>query len=150
MKRLLAGVLFVLAAASMAAQADMPEGKWWKKPRIAREIGLTDDQSRRIEDIFVRSRPKLIDLKADLEKKQFDLQTAMENNAPRPDVEKKLDAVENARKDLQKTRVLMLLDIKNELKPDQWEKLRQMREDARERRNAKGGAQKGAFRHPAR
>jgi Spy/CpxP family protein refolding chaperone len=148
-KRLLAGALFVLAAASMAAQADMPEGKWWKKPRIAREIGLTDDQSRRIEDIFVRSRPKLIDLKADLEKKQFDLQTAMENNAPRPDVEKKLDAVENARKDLQKTRVLMLLDIKNELKPDQWEKLRQMREDARERRNAKGGAQKGAFRHPA-
>jgi len=149
-KRLLAGALFVLAAASMAAQADMPEGKWWKKPRIAREIGLTDDQSRRIEDIFVRSRPKLIDLKADLEKKQFDLQTAMENNAPRPDVEKKLDAVENARKDLQKTRVLMLLDIKNELKPDQWEKLRQMREDARERHNAKGGAQKGAFRHPAR
>lgn len=150
MRRLLAGALFVLAAASMAAQADMPEGKWWKKPRIAREIGLTDDQSRRIEDIFVRSRPKLIDLKADLEKKQFDLQTAMENNAPRPEVEKKLDAVENARKDLQKTRVLMLLDIKNELKPDQWEKLRQMREDAREKRNAKGGAQKGAFRHPAR
>jgi Spy/CpxP family protein refolding chaperone len=149
-RRLLAGALFVLAAASMAAQADMPEGKWWKKPRIAREIGLTDDQSRRIEDIFVRSRPKLIDLKADLEKKQFDLQTAMENNAPRPEVEKKLDAVENARKDLQKTRVLMLLDIKNELKPDQWEKLRQMREDAREKRNAKGGAQKGAFRHPAR
>jgi Spy/CpxP family protein refolding chaperone len=74
----------------------------------------------------------------------------MENNAPRPEVEKKLDAVENARKDLQKTRVLMLLDIKNELKPDQWEKLRQMREDAREKRNAKGGAQKGAFRHPAR
>jgi Spy/CpxP family protein refolding chaperone len=149
-KRLLAAALLALAAASMSAQADMPEGKWWKKPRIAREIGLTDDQSRRIEDIFVRERPKLIDLKADLEKKQFDLQTAMENNAPRPEVEKKLDAVENARKDLQKTRVLMLLDIKNELKPDQWEKLRQMREDAREKRNAKGGAQKGAFRHPAR
>jgi Spy/CpxP family protein refolding chaperone len=146
-KRFLSGMLLVLAAGSLAAQADMPEGKWWKKPRIAREIGLTDDQSRRIEDIFVRSRPKLIDLKADLEKKQFDLQTAMENNAPRPDVEKKLDAVENARKDLQKTRVLMLLDIKNELKPDQWEKLRQMREDARERRQAKGGAQKGAFRY---
>ncbi len=148
MKRLLAGAVLILAAASLAAQADVPEGKWWKRPRIAREIGLTEDQSRRIEDIFVRSRPKLIDLKADLEKKQFDLQTAMENNAPRPEIEKKLDAAENARKELQKTRVLMLLDIKNELKPEQWEKLRQMREDAREKRNAKGGAQKGAFRFP--
>ena len=146
MKRLMAALLLALAAASMAAQADIPEGKWWKRPRIAKEIGLTDDQSRRIEDIFVRERPKLIDLKANLEKRQFELQTAMENNAPRPEVEKRLDAVENARKDLQKTRVLMLLDIKNELKPEQWERLRQMREDAKERRNARGGAQKGAFR----
>jgi len=145
-KRLMAALLLALAAASMAAQADIPEGKWWKRPRIAKEIGLTDDQSRRIEDIFVRERPKLIDLKANLEKRQFELQTAMENNAPRPEVEKRLDAVENARKDLQKTRVLMLLDIKNELKPEQWERLRQMREDAKERRNARGGAQKGAFR----
>ena len=150
MRRFLAGALLALAAASMAAQADMPEGKWWKRPRIAHEIGLTDDQAKRIEDIFVRERPKLIDLKANLEKRQFELQTAMENNAPRPDIEKKLDAVENARRDLQKTRVLMLLDIKNELKPEQWEKLRQMREDARERRSSKGGAQKGAFRYPAR
>ena len=149
MKRLFAGALLVLAATSMAAQTGVPEGKWWKRPRIAREIGLTEEQSRRIEDIFVRSRPKLIDLKADVEKKQFDLQTAMENNAPRPEIEKKLDAVENARKDLQKTRLLMLLDIKNELKPEQWERLRQMREEARERRNAKGGAQKGAFRYRA-
>jgi Spy/CpxP family protein refolding chaperone len=149
-KRILAAALIAFAAASMKGQADMPEGKWWKRPRIAHEIGLTDDQAKRIEDIFVRERPKLIDLKANLEKRQFDLQTAVENNAPRPEVEKKLDAVENARKDLQKTRVLMLLDIKNELKPEQWEKLRQMREDARERRNARGGAQKGAFRHPAR
>ncbi|HEY7112186.1 MAG TPA: periplasmic heavy metal sensor [Thermoanaerobaculia bacterium] len=146
MKRFLAAALLALAAASMAAQADIPEGKWWKRPRIAKEIGLTDDQARRIEEIFVRERPKLIDLKAGLEKRQFELQTAMENNAPRPEVEKRLDAVENARKDLQKTRVLMLLDIKNELKPEQWERLRQMREDARERRSAKGGAQKGAFR----
>jgi Spy/CpxP family protein refolding chaperone len=145
-KRFLAAALLALAAASMAAQADIPEGKWWKRPRIAKEIGLTDDQARRIEEIFVRERPKLIDLKAGLEKRQFELQTAMENNAPRPEVEKRLDAVENARKDLQKTRVLMLLDIKNELKPEQWERLRQMREDARERRSAKGGAQKGAFR----
>jgi Spy/CpxP family protein refolding chaperone len=116
------------------AQVDMPDGKWWKRPRIARAIDLTDEQSRRIEDIFVKSRPRLIDLKADLEKKQFDLKQSLERDADRDEVERKLDTVEAARRDLQKTRVLMLLDMRKVLKPEQWERLKQMREANRERR----------------
>jgi Spy/CpxP family protein refolding chaperone len=144
-----AAVLFLAAALPLVAQADVPEGKWWKRPRIAKEIGLSEDQSRRIEDIFVKARPRLIDLKADLEKKQFDLQQSMENNAARGDIEKKVETVEDARKQLQKTRVMMLLDMKGILSADQWEKLRQMREEARERRRGaarEGGAgKKGRF-----
>ena len=121
-------------ALSAAAQVDLPEGKWWKRPRIAQEIGLTEDQSRQIEDIFVKSRPRLIDLKADLEKKQFDLRQALEHDGDRAEVEKKLDLVEAARRDLQKTRVLMLLDMRKVLKPEQWERLKEMRETVRERR----------------
>jgi len=130
----LGALLLVAAALPLAAQTDLPEGKWWKRPRVVQQIGLSDEQSKRIEEIFVRSRPQLIDLKADLEKKQFDLQQAMENNAARADIERKLETVEDARKQLQKTRVLMLLDMKAVLSADQWEHLKQMREQARERR----------------
>jgi Spy/CpxP family protein refolding chaperone len=123
------------AALPLLAQPQFPDGKWWKRPRIASQIGLTREQSGEIDKIFARSRPRLIDLKAELEKRQFDLQQAMEDrNADRQDVEKRVDAVENARKDLQKTRALMILDMKQVLKPEQWERLLQMQQEARERR----------------
>ena len=110
------------------------DGKWWKNPAVASDLNLTADQSAEIEKIFVRTRPKLIDLKADLEKKQLDLQVAMDDHAAdRASVEKKIEAVETARASLQKTRALMLLDMKQILKPAQWDKLVQKQQERRER-----------------
>lgn len=134
MKALTAGILFLAAAFPLAAQPEVPDGKWWKRPRIAEQIRLSDDQTRRIEDIFVRNRPKLIDLRAELEKRQFELQQAMEEGRDRRAVEGRIDAVENARKDLQKSRALMVLDMKAVLKPEQWERLKQIVQQNRQRR----------------
>lgn len=132
-----------LLAATVApafAAPDVPDGKWWKRPRIAAEIHLTPEQSREIETIFVRARTKLIDLKADLEKKQLALQSSMDDQAAdRKTVEKQVEAVENARAELQKTRALMILDMKQVLKPEQWERLRQMQQEMRERRMERRG-----------
>ncbi len=145
MRRLAAAAVLFASALFLFAQVDVPEGKWWKRPRIAKEIGLSADQSKRIEDIFVQARPRLIDLKADLEKRRFELSQAMESNAARRDIEAKLEAVEDARKELQKTRVLMLVDMKAVLSAEQWERLKQMREEARERRRD-GGRESGPSR----
>ncbi len=128
-----------LALASAALAADMPEGKWWKNPRVTAELGVTPEQTAEIEKVFVRSRPRLIDLRAELEKKELDLQAAMDDKATdRAVVEKRIEAVENARAALQKTRALMILDMKQVLKPEQWERLvqkqRQWRERMKERR----------------
>lgn len=101
---------------------------------MAAEIGLTSEQSDQVEKIFVRERGKLIDLRADLEKKQLGLESAMENPAAdRADVEKRIGAVEAARAELQKTRALMYLDMKQVLKPEQWSRLVQMRQQRQER-----------------
>ena len=134
MRRILsAAALAVFLAAPAVRAADTPDGKWWKNPHVATELGLSPDQSVEIEKIFVRTRPKLIDLRADLEKKQLDLQESMEDrSADRKAVEKKIEAVENARAELQKTRALMILDMKQVLKPDQWEHLVQKQQERRE------------------
>ena len=133
-KTLLAAALAALSVPALAAP-DFPDGKWWKRPRLAAEIGLSADQSREIEKIFLKSRPRLIDLKADLEKKQLTLQSSMEDQAAdRRTVEKEIEAVENARAELQKARALMILDMKQILKHDQWERLLQMQQEMRERR----------------
>ncbi|HEY3172559.1 MAG TPA: periplasmic heavy metal sensor [Thermoanaerobaculia bacterium] len=135
MKFLAGALLFAsLAPASLGAPPELPEGKWWKRPRLAAEINLTSDQAREIESIFSRARPELIDRKAVLEKKQGELQDALEGNADRRTVSARVEAVENARAELQKARILMVLDMKQVLKPDQWERLVRMREQIRERR----------------
>jgi len=125
----------LLAAATVRAQpAQAIEGKWWKRPVVARELQLSADQTAALEKIFARSKPKLIDLRADLEKKQFLLQQAMEDeNADRKDLEKKMEAAENSRAELQKARQRMLLDIRQVMKPEQWQKLLQLREEFRAR-----------------
>jgi Spy/CpxP family protein refolding chaperone len=148
----LAGLLLVAGAMSLPAQ-DL-DGKWWKNSRLAEEIGLTSEQTNQIEKVFVRSRPTLIDLRADLEKKQFFLQQAMEDrSAPRGELENKMEAVENARAELQKARQRMLLDIRQVLKPEQWQKLVQKRQEMRarlieQRREVKGQNARPSARRP--
>jgi Spy/CpxP family protein refolding chaperone len=131
-------ILFVAALAVIvavpASGAPGMDGKWWKNPSVTAELALTPEQSTEIEKVFVHSRPKLIDLKADLEKKQLDLQVAMDDKtADRDAVEKKIEAVEIARAALQKTRALMILDLKQILKPAQWERLVQKQQERREK-----------------
>lgn len=140
MKRLAATLFFASVAAALAALPDLPEGKWWKRPRIAAEIALTPDQESRIESIFSRARPTLIDRKANLEKKQGELEDALEGaNADRRSVAARVEAVENARAELQKARVLMVLDMRQVLKPEQWDRLVRMHQEFRRDRRERFG-----------
>ena len=133
MRRILIVTALAAIIAVPAFGAPGMDGKWWKNPSVTAELGLTPEQSTEIEKVFVHSRSKLIDLKADLEKKQLDLQVAMEDKtADRDAVEKKIESVEIARAALQKTRALMILDMKQILKPAQWELLVQKHQERRE------------------
>jgi Spy/CpxP family protein refolding chaperone len=139
-KPLAAALLFASLASAAAAVPDAPEGKWWKRPRIAAEIDLTSDQERRIESIFARARPALIDRKAALEKAQGELQDALEDsNADRRAVEERIQAVESARAELQKARILMVLDMRQVLRPEQWERLVRLQEAFRRERRERFG-----------
>jgi hypothetical protein len=107
----------------------VPDGKWWKRPRIAEAIGLTVEQSKQLDDIFNKARPKLIDLRADVEKKNFAFDQAMENPATsREEIAKHLEEREQARARLQKELGLMIVDTRRVLTDPQWEKLMQIRE----------------------
>ncbi|HEY6064767.1 MAG TPA: periplasmic heavy metal sensor [Thermoanaerobaculia bacterium] len=140
MKRLVAILIFAFVATTAAALPDLPEGKWWKRPRIAAEINLTPEQESRIESIFSRGRSTLIDRKANLEKRQGELQDLLEDsNADRRAVESRIEAVENARAELQKARVLMVLDMKQVLKPEQWDRLVRLSQEFRQQRRERFG-----------
>ncbi len=131
MKRAAVLAVALLAASVLPAQS-IAEGKWWKRPRIAQELALSPDQTARLEKIFAASKPRLIDLRADFEKKQFDYDQAMQSDdVDRKALEAKIEAREQARAALQKELALMELDMKTVLEPEQREKLVRMRENAR-------------------
>lgn len=140
MKRVAAFLLFASLASVAIALPELPEGKWWKRPRIAAAIALTPEQESRIDGIFSKARPLLIDRKADLEKKQGELQDSLEDaNADRRAVAARVDAVEDARAELQKARILMILDVKQVLRPEQWERLLRMQQEFRRERRERFG-----------
>jgi Spy/CpxP family protein refolding chaperone len=146
MKRWIA-CLSVLVFAAVAAGGPldgMPDGKWWKNPQVARTLALTDAQVDRIEKIFLRVRPELIDLRADLEKKRLTQNSLMEEPSVQTDeAGKAIDETERARSRLEKARAMMFLEIRQVLTPVQREKLLERREEMRERRqNRLRGAQR--------
>jgi Spy/CpxP family protein refolding chaperone len=125
-----------LAAPSPLSAQFVPDGKWWKRPRIAAAIELTPDQEKQLDAIFIRTRPKLIDLKAEVEKREFEFQNAMEEGSTtdRKVITARIEAREESRAKLQKELVLMVLDMKQVLRKEQWERMTRMQQELRERR----------------
>lgn len=105
-------------------------GRWWNNPEMAQKLGITDQQKKQMDDIFLQHRLKLIDLNANLEKQETLLHPLIE--ADQPDETRilaQIDTVAQARAELEKANARMLFDIRKALTPDQWQKLKAMREE---------------------
>ena len=148
-RRWFAAASFVLLAAAPArpAAAQMPEappGKWWKRPRIVKLLGLTADQQAKLEDIFSRHRREFVDLKADVERHQIDVDELVtkKDSDPRK-ASAAVDALEQSRLKLRKAFTMMFLEQKDVLTAAQWQQVLDRREEWRrlrqmERRGAAG------------
>jgi Spy/CpxP family protein refolding chaperone len=123
-------------------------GRWWDNPRVAQQVGITDDQKKKMDDIFQQHRLQLIDLKAALEKQEAIMQPLIE--ADQQDETKilaQIDSIAQARAELEKANARMLFGIRKVLTPDQWKKLHTMVHDGpgrdRDRDGRAGEQRKG-------
>ncbi len=134
-----ASLLFLVAAPSSFAQdwhnrgpmggafRGPDPGRWWNNPRFATQIGLTDAQKKQMDDILQQHKLQLIDLNAALEKQQVLLRPLIQ--ADQPDEQKvlsQIDAIAQARANLEKANARMLFAIRRVLTPDQWKKVQTM------------------------
>lgn len=108
-------------------------GRWWDNPRIATAIGLTDDEKKKMDGIFQQHRLNLIDLHANLEKAEVQMQPLIEADQPNEAATlAQIDKVAQARAELEKANARMLFDIRETLTPDQWQKLKALHAQHRE------------------
>ncbi len=106
----------------------LPPGMWWKNPQIVAAVGLTTDQQKRIDDLFLKSRVDLIHAHATLQEDELLLEPLL--NASTFDqgkAEAQIGKIADTRAALEKTDAHMLLSIRAVLTPDQWTKLQSQR-----------------------
>lgn len=133
------------AAAPLVAQMpEMPMGKWWAQPKVVQMLSISPDQQEKLDGIFQRNRRAFIELKAELERRQLDLEELMaRKDADSKRVTEAVDTLEQARMKLARQRTLMFVDMKGVLTAEQWQKIEGRREDWRaermeERRRMRG------------
>jgi Spy/CpxP family protein refolding chaperone len=115
------GVAVAALLAFCAAPALAQRGKWWQDERFRRELGLTAEQSTRLEEIFQKTQPTLRQRMQTLDKAEDELDRLVETGDD-ASVLQHVEVVETARGELNKTRTVMLLRMRRSLTADQWAK----------------------------
>jgi Spy/CpxP family protein refolding chaperone len=118
--RLVQYATVVVAAALLLVQPASAQGfKWWQSERYKRELGLTVEQSKRMEEIFQAALPSLRAQKKLLDEveAEFERIVARGDDAT---VMEQVGRLEAARAELNKTRTFMLVRMRRGLTIDQW------------------------------
>jgi periplasmic protein CpxP/Spy len=138
---LAACVLLSSAALTAAASEQQGPAPWYRSESIVRELGLTADQSSRIEQIFQGTLPELRQERDELERLETKLSRMIQDDRnDEATLARQIDRVETARASANKTRSLMLMRMRRVLTPEQRVRL----EEITKRRDGGRGQGSGA------
>ena len=122
-RRLLAAMVLLLA--SSAASAQQLNWLWWKQEP---SLKLTADQSSQIDAIFQEGITRLRDQKIELDRQEGNLSGLIASMVEEAKVVRQIDRVESIRAEMNKTRTLLLLHMRQVLTPEQRVKLNALRD----------------------
>lgn len=108
-----------------------PPGRWWDDKKFANSIGIEEGQRKRMDTIFNQNKGPLSENFSSLQHAETQLNKLV--RAKQPDETKilaQIDQVAQARADLEKSATKMLLALRRELSPEQWDKLQSRMRDA--------------------
>jgi Spy/CpxP family protein refolding chaperone len=99
-------------------------GRWWDDHKIGRKLSLSPDQQHRMDNIFEANKPTLIALYGNLQREEVNLASISRTDLQdESKVLAAIDRVAHARNDLEKENVHILLQIRQQLAPQQLEAL---------------------------
>ena len=120
-------MLFVVFLPSTLLAQEMMHGKWWNNSEVADELKLTDSERKILEEKYIDSRRKMIDLKSEVEKERLELDIVLENqDASKSQIVERYDNLENARKKLSKERFGLLIEVREVIGAERFQSLKEM------------------------
>lgn len=126
--------LFLYPVAAWARD-DAPPGRWWQMPKLAESLGLSQTEKDALDTLYVQSRRTLMEMKGDLEKERFELDTILDkqNSSDRAAMEQ-FKKLEQRREKLAMERFRYLLDVRKILGHDRYKRLMTTAREFREKR----------------
>lgn len=111
----------------------MGVGRFWRDPAMVSRLKITDEQQKSMDTILLQHRETLVDLHASLEKAELKLGPMLQADQPNESqIEGQIDAIAQARANLEKANARFLLAIRAKLTPEQWKGLQQIRAERME------------------
>jgi Spy/CpxP family protein refolding chaperone len=112
----------------MASELDVLPGKWWEDERVVNRMGLTDQQQEQIRDVVFEHARLMIDLKADFDKAGLDLAASVDQEVFDPVPVRAAHAqFQTARQKLENERFEMLIEVRQVLTYEQWQKIQEIK-----------------------
>jgi len=99
-------------------------GRWWDDGKTVKHLSLRNDQQKKMDDIFNTNKGTLLDMYTNVQREETRL-TSMSPKELQDEAKvfAQIDRVAIARADLEKEKVHILLQIRQQLDPDQLNKL---------------------------
>ena len=131
-------IAIVVAAFAASAFAQLPPGKWWRRPEIVSRLELSADQQDRLDAIYRGTANDLIDLRGAVEKENIALRGELDQpQLNRANIQKIAARLSEARGHLFARELAMLVDMRGVLNDQQWNRMRaeidQLNEQAQQR-----------------
>ena len=133
-------LLAIVALPVVASAQDGPEGKWWRSPRVSKQLKLTDEEKAQLDNKFLDSRRRLIKLKGNVEREQLELQSLIEdNNLDEGKAKNQFKRLEKARRRLSGERFDFLMQSRKVLGNERFQEIKNMyREKHRQKSREEG------------
>ncbi len=129
-------VLLLIALAPMAWAADPPAlGKWWRAPRVAQELAITPEESKRLDKLNLQMSQERIQKRSELQQARllvdnlFD-QEPLDQSA----IDAQFQRLAKAQSEMAMVQSRFLLEVRKLLGRERWQQLRQLFQSLRQRR----------------
>ena len=119
-----------------------PPVHWWIDPQQRQQLGITDAQSKAVEEIWQKSLPDLRNLWHQLRTLEDQVSQMILDGAPEASVTAQIEQTERTRAQLNKGRTLMLYGMFKVLKPEQRAKVKEIAPIFDDHRDGRRGGSK--------
>jgi len=123
-------LMMFLTQAPMGGPVEDPMEFSWgilRDKRVAAELKLTADQQKKIADIHYNYSKKIVELRAEIQKRAIDLNKIIESDDfTRNQIEPIIKEIANLEAELRMNRIMELKEMRNVLTLEQREKLREL------------------------